>query len=93
MKLDKIRIFHSSEELCEYIRNLPNNTSVGVEVYYDSNQHFYRTKQTEEVTEHEFNMQNLQDIAHDNELTMEQQNAIDYGISAIKTLVDMGIIK
>lgn len=48
---------------------------------------------TEEITEPIFNIQNLHDIAHDNELTMEQQNAIDYGISAIKTLIDMGVIK
>ena len=48
---------------------------------------------TEEVTEPIFNIQNLHDIAEDNELTLEQQNAIDYGISAIKTLIDMGVIK
>ena len=48
---------------------------------------------TEEVTEPIFNMQNLHDIAEDNELTVEQQNAIDYGISAIKTLIDMGVLK
>ena len=47
---------------------------------------------TEEVTEPIFNIQNLHDIAEDNELTVEQQNAIDYGISAIKTLIDMGVI-
>lgn len=47
----------------------------------------------EEVTEPIFNIQNLHDIAEDNELTLEQQNAIDYGISAIKTLIDMGVIK
>ena len=38
-------------------------------------------------------MYNLQCIAQENTLTLEQQNAIDYGISAIKTLADMGIIK
>ena len=48
---------------------------------------------TEEVTESIFNIQNLHDIAEYNELTLEQQNAIDYGISAIKTLIDMGVIK
>ena len=50
-------------------------------------------RSTEEVTEPIFNIQNLHDIAEDNELTLEQQNAIDYGISAIKTLIDMGVIK
>lgn len=48
---------------------------------------------TEEVTEPIFNIQNLHDIAEYNELTLEQQNAIDYGISAIKTLIDMGVLK
>lgn len=48
---------------------------------------------TEEVTEPIFNAQNLHDIAEENELTLEQQNAIDYGISAIKTLIDMGVLK
>lgn len=44
-------------------------------------------------TEVEFNMYNLQCIAKENVLTTEQQNAIDYGISAIKTLKDMGILE
>lgn len=48
---------------------------------------------TEDVTYPVFNIQNLHDIAEYNELTLEQQNAIDYGISAIKTLIDMGVIK
>ena len=48
---------------------------------------------TTDYTEAEFNMYNLQCIAQENTLTLEQQNAIDYGISAIKTLADMGIIK
>jgi hypothetical protein len=43
-------------------------------------------------TEAEFNMYNLQCIAQENVLTTEQQNAIDYGISAIKTLIDMGVL-
>lgn len=46
-----------------------------------------------EYTEAEFNMYNLQCIAQENTLTLEQQNAIDYGISAIKTLKEMEIIK
>ena len=44
-------------------------------------------------TEAEFNMFNLQCIAKENVLTTEQQNAIDYAISAIKQLKDMEIIK
>jgi hypothetical protein len=48
---------------------------------------------TEEVTEPTFNIQNLHDIAEYNKLTLEQQNAIDYGISAIKTLIDMGVLE
>ena len=48
---------------------------------------------TTDYTEAEFNMYNLQCIAQENTLTLEQQNAIDYGISAIQTLKDMEIIK
>lgn len=48
---------------------------------------------TTEYTEAEFNMYNLHCISEENALTLEQQNAIDYGISAIKTLVDMGVLK
>lgn len=48
---------------------------------------------TSNYTEAEFNMFNLQCTAKENNLTMEQQNAIDYGISAIKTLIDMGVLK
>lgn len=48
---------------------------------------------TTEYTEAEFNMFNLQCIAKENNLTLEQQNAIDYGISAIKTLIDMGVLE
>lgn len=44
-------------------------------------------------TEAEFNMFNLQCIAKENVLTVEQQNAIDYSISAIKTLLDMGVLE
>lgn len=44
-------------------------------------------------TEAEFNMYNLQCIAQENVLTTEQHNAIDYGISAIKTLIDMGVLE
>lgn len=62
-------------------------------VKFDSEAERYIFRITEEVTEPIFNIQNLHDIAEDNELTVEQQNAIDYGISAIKTLIDMGVIK
>ncbi len=53
----------------------------------------FEVYEEEEVTEPEFNIAHLSEISHDNELTMEQANAIDYGISAIKTLVDMGVLK
>ena len=67
-------------------------TDIHIEKFDDeSDRYIFRI--TEEVTEPIFNIQNLHDIAEDNELTLEQQNAIDYGISAIKTLIDMEVIK
>ena len=90
MKIKYTRFIYSTTDLGDYIRN--NRDKVHT-VTFNKVESRYEVTTTSEVTEPEFNMQNLQDIAHDNELTTEQQNAIDYGISAIKTLVDMGVIK
>lgn len=48
---------------------------------------------TVNYTEAEFYMFVLSYLAKENTLTLEQQNAIDYGISAIKTLKDMGVLE
>lgn len=53
----------------------------------------HNTGTTHEYSEAEFNMFNLQCIDRENSLPMEQRNAIDYAISAIKTLKDMGAIE
>lgn len=82
--------FESKDDLVDFLttnENRPfyvkrNGLTLRYEVYAE-----------EEVTEPQFNIANLSEISHDNELTMEQANAIDYGISAIKTLVDMGVLK
>ena len=91
MKINIKRFFDSTTDLGEYIRTMSNHTPL--EVKYNPIDCNYIVEGIIEVTIPEFHMQNLQDIAHDNELTTEQQNAIDYGISAIKTLIDMGVIK
>lgn len=90
MKIEtKIR-FDSSKDMCDFlITNHDNYYNIKA----DTVNHQFIVVDTQEVTEPEFNMSNLSSIAHDNELTMEQQNAIDYAISAIKTLVDMEVIK
>lgn len=47
-------------------------------------------------TESEFNMKVLHTFQNENihgTLTTEEKNAIDYAIGAIKTLVDMGVLK
>lgn len=45
-----------------------------------------------EYTANEFQMGVLLTLRNSDVVTMEEQNAIDYAIGAIKTLVDMGII-
>ncbi len=47
-----------------------------------------------DYTEPEFNMLTLRTMVNTMEsLTEEEKNAIEYSISAIKTLADMGVIK
>lgn len=46
-----------------------------------------------DYTESEFNMAVLFNIAHAEDATEELKNAVDYAIGAIKTLIDMGVLK
>lgn len=49
-----------------------------------------------DCTKAEFNMKVLHTFQNENihgKLTIEEKNAIDYAIGAIKTLADMGVIK
>lgn len=85
----KIR-FDSCKDLSDFL--IANHDSY-YNIKADTVNHQFIVVDAQEVTEPEFNIANLSEISHDNELTMEQANAIDYGISAIKTLVDMGVIK
>ena len=48
---------------------------------------------SKDVPETEFNMKALYAITQQHTLTKEEANAINYAISAIKTLVDMGVLK
>ena len=82
--------FDSVDDLIDYINT---NYHKPLKVQRDVVAHQFKVYEEQEVTEPEFNIANLSEISHDNELTMEQANAIDYGISAIKTLVDMGVLK
>lgn len=79
------------DKLITFLSNTKGKPLEFVDVDMKSQRATFRI--TEEVTEPLFIIQNLHDIAEDNELTLEQQNAIDYGISAIKTLMDMEVIK
>ena len=56
----------------------------------------YKISFDREYTEPEFHMEVLHTFYTEHlhgELTMEEKNAIDYAIGAIKTLVDMGVLK
>ena len=46
-----------------------------------------------DLSEPEFHMDALLDLRDSEEVTLEEKNAIDYSISAIKTLIDMGVLK
>lgn len=47
----------------------------------------------QDYTEPEFHMGVLFNLAHRPDATIEEKNAVDYAIGAIKTLVDMGVLK
>lgn len=67
-----------------------------MQVMWDSFKLAYRVEIERDMTEAEFNMEVLRSFAVEHlhgELTMEERNAIDYAIGAIKTLQDMGVIK
>lgn len=53
---------------------------------------FFRVSIDTEMTQAEFHMENLRLLADSNTVTAEEKDAINYGISAIKTLEDMGVI-
>ena len=56
----------------------------------------YKVTVTHDCSEPEFHMEVLHTFFTEHlhgELTMEEKNAIDYAIGAIKTLVDMGVLK
>lgn len=54
--------------------------------------HSYLISIDTEMTLTEFHMENLRLLADSNTVTAEEKDAINYGISAIKTLEDMGVI-
>lgn len=58
---------------------------------HDAGTH-YRVSIDTEMTLTEFHMSNLRLLADSNTVTAEEKDAIEYGISAIKTLEDMGVI-
>lgn len=52
----------------------------------------YKVSIFTEMTEPTFHMNTLRLLADSNTVTGEEKDAINYGISAIKTLEDMGIL-
>ena len=90
MKIRHTKYFDNISELQEYLTFFHDDKFT---VSYNSEKCKYTVATEEVVTIPQFHIANLSEISHDNELTTEQASAIDYGISAIKTLVDMGIIK
>lgn len=53
----------------------------------------YQVTVDTEMSEPEYQMSTLHLLADNTDMTPEELNAIDYAISAIKTLIDMGVIK
>ena len=52
----------------------------------------YKVSIFTEMSQAEFHMNNLRLLADSNTVTADEKDAINYGISAIKTLEDMGIL-
>ena len=46
-----------------------------------------------DYTETEFHMGVLFNLAHAEDATLETKNAVDFALGAIKTLIDMGVLK
>ena len=90
MKIKENFTFPTFEELSAFITTHKYSK---ITVEFDGSTSTYNVTTESDTTEAEFNIGNLSYIAKEHDLTMEQRNAIDYGISAIKTLIDMGILK
>ena len=90
MKLKEHFTFPTFEKLSEFITTHKYSK---ITVEFDGNTNTYNVTTESDSTIPEFHMGNLSYIAKEHDLTMEQRNAIDYGISAIKTLIDMGVLK
>lgn len=90
MKIKEQFTFPTFEKLSEFITTHKYSK---ITVEFDGSTNTYNVTTESDNTEAEFNMGNLSYIAKEHDLTMEQRNAIDYGISAIKTLIDMGVLK
>ena len=90
MKIKENFTFPTFEKLSEFITTHKYSK---ITVEFDGSTNTYNVTTESDTTEAEFNMGNLSYIAKEHDLTMEQRNAIDYGISAIKTLIDMGVLK
>ena len=72
---------------------LSEHEGQAMQIFFDHRLQVYHIVTRRETTEATFNMEVLHSMFDHYDLTMEEQNSIDYGISAIKTLLDMEIIK
>lgn len=64
--------------------------------FMETSKGIYQVDVMKDYTESHFYMEILRSFDNRNlfpALTMEEKNAIDYAIGAIKTLVDMGVLK
>lgn len=87
-----IEHFHvPAQELDSWIKK---HAHEDIRVEYDLKTNIFHMKIVQVVTESEFHMLTLNALYNNKQdLTIEEKNAIDYAISSIKTLKDMGVIK
>ena len=87
-----IEHFHvPAQELDKWIKK---HMDEDIRVEYDLNTNTFHMTSVQNVTESEFHMLALNALYNNNQdLSAEEKNAIDYAISSIKTLQDMGVIK
>lgn len=62
-------------------------------ISYDVPSMYYLITIEREMSEQACHLEFLHDLRESEETTLEEKNAIDYAIGAIKTLTDMGVLK
>lgn len=72
---------------------LDEHKSHPMTISYDKPTMYYLIDIERDMSETDIHLESLHDLRESEETSLEEKNAIDYAISAIKTLIDMGVLK